>query len=528
MPLDTPVKYADASSKPDQVKAQVPALSRMHRWAALMVLLFAQFVLSIDLTVLNVALPSMTAELQPTSDEQLWIVDAYSLVLAGLLVSASSLSDRIGRKKMLLGGALVFCIGSALIVGANTPWQVVAIRAFLGLGAAMIMPTTISMIRNIFTDAKERAFALAAWSVLGGLGMALGPIIGGFLLEHLSWHAAFLVNIPLMALVLLVGVFVLPEIHVVGNGPWDIPAALISLVGMASLMWGIKRLAAEMSPSDIAALIAIMVGILCIVLFVIRALRTNTPLIDVTLFKNRMFTGGVLVALGSMFAMAALLFLLAQWLQLVDGSTPLESGVKLLPLAIASLIAGASAPALAMRFPAHKVLVIGLLIAAFAMLMLLPFRGNLTYIPVAISSALVGVGTGVLAIGSAAIMNSTPPTKASSAAAIEEIAYDLGNVLGVAIMGSVASVVYRLGLNAQALVESGLDQSLVDQAMQSYAAAVTIAQETGATELIVAGSRSFSDSIVITSVVGGIVMLLVVYLAYRLIPKDLDITESEH
>lgn len=226
--------------------------------------------------------------------------------------------------------------------------------------------------------------------------------------------------------------------------------------------------------------------------------------------------------------MAALLFLLAQWLQLVDGSTPLESGVKLLPLAIASLIAGASAPALAMRFPAHKVLVIGLLIAAFAMLMLLPFRGNLTYVPVAISSALVGVGTGVLAIGSAAIMNSTPPTKASSAAAIEEIAYDLGNVLGVAIMGSVASVVYRLGLNAQTLVESGLDQSLVDQAMQSYAAAVTIAQETGATELIVAGSRSFSDSIVITSVVGGIVMLLVAYLAYRLIPKDLDITESEH
>lgn len=277
MPLDTPANNTDASLISGQVEAKVPPLSRAHRWAALMVLLFAQFVLSIDLTVLNVALPSMTAELQPTSDEQLWIVDAYSLVLAGLLVSASSLSDRIGRKKMLLGGALVFCIGSALIVGANTPWQVVAIRAFLGLGAAMIMPTTISMIRNIFTDAKERAFALAAWSVLGGLGMALGPIIGGFLLEHLSWHAAFLVNIPLMALVLIVGLFILPEIHVIGNGPWDIPAALISLVGMASLMWGIKRLAAEMNVADIAALTAIMVGIVCIVIFVVRALRTNTP-----------------------------------------------------------------------------------------------------------------------------------------------------------------------------------------------------------------------------------------------------------
>ena len=230
MSYDLPVDNTDASKGLGKVEAKVPPMSRMHRWAALMVLLFAQFVLSIDLTVLNVALSSMTAELQPTSDEQLWIVDAYSLVLAGLLVSASSLSDRVGRKKMLLGGALVFCIGSALILWASTPWQVVAIRAFLGLGAAMIMPTTISMIRNIFVDAKERAFALAAWSVLGGLGMALGPIIGGALLEHLSWHAAFLVNIPLMALVLVVGLFILPEIRVVGNGPWDIPAAIISFV----------------------------------------------------------------------------------------------------------------------------------------------------------------------------------------------------------------------------------------------------------------------------------------------------------
>lgn len=510
------------------VEAQVPALSRVHRWAALLVLLFAQLVLSLDLTVLNVALPSMTADLQPTSDQQLWIVDVYSLVLAGLLVSASSLSDRLGRKRMLLGGALVFCVGSALILWANTPEAVIAIRAVLGLGAAMIMPTTISMIRNIFTDAKERAFALAAWSVLGGLGMALGPIIGGFLLEQLSWHAAFLINIPLMALVLVAGFFVLPEITVIGNGPWDVPAAIISLVGMASLMWGIKRLAAQMSLLDPAGLAALAIGAVCMVVFVARALHKTTPLIDITLFRNRMFTGGVLVALGSMFAMASLLFLLAQWLQLVDGATPFESGVKLLPLAVASLVTGAITPALAMRFPAHKVLVIGLALSALAMLLLLPFIGHLTYAPIAVSSALVGVGAGVLAISSAAIMNATPAIKASSAAAIEEIAYDLGNVLGVAIMGSLASVVYRLGLNGDALAASGLDQALIDQAMQSYAAAVSIAQQSGVMELIAEGSRSFSDSIVITSAIGGVIMIVVTILAYRLIPKDLDITESEH
>lgn len=158
--------------------------------------------------------------------------------------------------------------------------------------------------------------------------------------------------------------------------------------------------------------------------------------------------------------------------------------------------------------------------------MLLPFMGNLSYLPIAISSALVGAGTGVLAIGSAAIMNSTPPTKASSAAAIEEIAYDLGNVLGVAIMGSVASIVYRLGLNGEALASAGLSQFNIDAAMQSYSAAVVIAEQTGVAELIREGSRSFSDSIVITSVLGGIVMLGVAFLAYKLIPKNLDITEE--
>lgn len=524
MSHDTPTQNTVDS----QPITNMPTMSKMHRWMALIVLLFAQFVLAIDMTVLNVALPSMTAELRPTSDQQLWIIDVYSLVLAGLLVSASSLSDRIGRKKMLLGGALLFCIGSALILWAYTPEMVIAIRALLGIGAAMIMPTTISMIRNIFTEARERAFALAAWSVLGGLGMALGPIIGGFLLEHLSWHAAFLVNIPLMAAVLVVGFFVLPEITVIGNGPWDVPAAIISLIGMASLMWGIKHLAAKMTVTDSAGSIAIMLGLTCIVIFVARSLHRTTPLIDMTLFRNRSFTGGIIVALGSMFSMAALLFLLAQWLQLVDGCTPLESGIKLLPLAIASLVAGAAAPVLAMKFPAHKVLIIGLAVGAFAMLMLLPFINDLTYAPVAVSSALVGAGTGVLAIGSAAIMNSTPPTKASSAAAIEEIAYDLGNVLGVALMGSVASVVYRLGLDPNALAEAGLDQANIDAAMQSFSSAVAIAQQTGTEILIAQGTASFNESIVVTAAIGGAVMLAVTALAYRLIPKDLDITEAEH
>lgn len=511
-----------------QPKAFVPKLSRSRRWLALVVLLFAQFVLSIDLTVLNVALPHMTADLRPSSDQQLWIVDAYSLVLAGLLVTASSLSDRWGRKKMLLAGALVFCVGSALIVPAQTPEAVIAIRALLGLGAALMMPTTISMIRNVFTDAKERAFALAAWSVLGGLGMALGPIIGGFLLEHFSWHAAFLVNIPLMAIALVGGAFVLPEIRVVNAGKWDALAAVLSLVGMTALMWGIKRLAAQMTWADPAALGAIAAGALLMVLFVVRCLRSENPLLDIALFRNRTFTAGVIAALGSMFSMAALLFLIAQWLQLVDGCTPLESGVKLLPLALASLVAGGLAPTLAMRFPARRMLVGGLALTAVAMLLLLPFGQHLSYPVIAAATALVGIGTGALAIGSAAIMCATPPEKASSAAAFEEVAYDLGNVLGVALMGSLASIVYRLGLSPETLAGAGLSPADIDAAGQSFSAAVAIAQQTGVSELFAEGAAAFSTSIVATSAIGGIVMLVIAFAVYRLVPRDLDITESEH
>ena len=505
----------------------VPQMSKLHRWVSLLILLFAQFVIAIDLTVLNVALPSMTAELRPTSDEQLWIVDAYSLVLAGLLVSASSLSDRFGRKKMLLLGALVFCVGSGLIMFANTPIAVIGIRAFLGLGAAMMMPTTISMIRNIFTDARERAFALGAWSVLGALGMALGPIIGGALLEFTSWHSAFLINIPLMAIVLVAGTLILPEIKVETVGPWDVVAALVSLVGMTLLMWSIKHTAAIMA-FDVAGVAAFVVGLAAMVLFVVRCLRSSSPLMDVTLFKSRTFTAGILVALGSMFSIASLLFLISQWLQLVDGNTPLEAGVKLLPMAVVELLAGAITPALAMRFNARRVLVGGLAIGAIAMLMLVFQMGNLTYLPIAISCGFVGVGSGVLAVGSAAIMCETPPEKASSAAAFEEISYDLGNVLGVAIMGSLASIVYRLGLNPERLTEAGLSQDALDQATQSFSAAVEIAQETGVVELLNEGMQSFSDSVVITAAIGGIIMVIITLITYRLVPKDLDITKGEH
>lgn len=504
-----------------------PAISKARRWIALVVVLFGQFVCSIDLTILNIALPELTAELKPTSDEQLWIIDIYSLVLAGLLVSASSLSDRWGRKRMMLAGFAVFGVASGLVMVANSTPMVIAIRALTGMAAAMIMPTTISMVRSIFLDGRERALALAAWSAIAGLGMAAGPLIGGFLLEHFSWHAAFFVNVPLMAVAFVAGLLVLPEIRVKNPGSWDIPAAALSLVGMTLIMWSIKHLAALMAV-DATGILAFAIGLALMIAFTVRCLESDNPLIDFSLFKRKPFTAGILAALGSMFAMASLLFLLAQWMQLVDGSSPLEAGIKLAPMGVTGLLAGMFAPSLAMRLGARNVTVAGLVVSAIAMMMLIAFNGNLSYPPILASSCLVGAGTGALAVGSTIIMCETPVEKASSAASIEEISYDLGNVLGVAILGSLASVVYRLGLNPAALQEAGLDGSTIQQAMESFSAAVQIAQQSGAAELMREGAASFSESIIITSFAGGVVLLLVSLVVWKLIPRGFDLTESEH
>lgn len=507
-------------------KVEMPTLSKSRRWASLLVLLLAQFVLSIDLTIMDIALPSITQELRPTSDQQLWMVDVYSLILAGLLVPASSLSDRFGRKRFLLLGALVFCVASALVVISSSAVEVIGVRGIMGIAAAMIMPTTISTLRNVFTDAKERAAALAAWSVIGGAGMALGPVIGGFLLEHFSWHSAFLVNIPLMGVALVLGVFVLPEIRVRNLGKWDVLGAAMAFAGMALTMWAVKHMAATMNVADPYTLGALAAGLVLLVAFVRRCLHSDTPLLDVTLFKDRSFTAGILAALSAMFAMAGVLFMLSQWFQLVNGYSPLEAGIRTLPMAVASIVGGAVFPAAAMRLGARPTMVFGIAIAGVAMAATALLGGNLTYPAIATVMALVGLGTGALSVGSAVIMGATPPTKASSGAAFEEIAYDLGNVLGVAIVGSIASIIYRQGFSVDYLRSLGLDDASIKTAMDSYGGAVSIAQQTGVQELVNEGAPAFTDALSWAIVLGGVILVVVAAAIFRLVPKDLSIAED--
>lgn len=495
-----------------------------RRWASAGILSASLLVITVDLTILNVALPDLAGDLRPSASQQLWIVDSYSLVLAGLLLSMSSLADRWGRKRMLLAGFAVFGGVSALVLLADSPEFVIVLRALLGVGGAMIMPTTLSLLRSIFTDPAERATALGLWAAVSGLGAAVGPIVGGLLLEHWSWRAAFLVNVPLMLLAIVAGALILPESRHPRPGAWDRRAALLSMAGMVALVWSIKRFAKETSPADPVAWLGIAAAVLLLAVFVRRCLRRDEPLLDVRLFTRRAFSAGILAALGSMFALAAALLLLAQWLQLVEGHSPFQAGLRLLPIAGAATVSSVLAPPLARRFGARPVLAGGIAVAGAGMASLYLGSGALPFAQVAAAQALVGAGIGSLAIASAMIMSGTPDDKAGNAAALEETAYDLGNVLGVAILGSIAAVVYRAGLREL----PGADGAITDAAGESLGAAAGIAAELGLPELAERATTVFTDAVRDTSLAGGLVMLAVAATVFALTPRDTDITTQQH
>ncbi|WP_336660855.1 MFS transporter [Leucobacter sp. USHLN153] len=502
-------------------------LSTGRRWAALSVLTASLLVVTMDMTILNIALPEMAAELHPTAAQQLWIIDVYSLVLAGLLVSFAAIADRWGRKRMLLLGYSIFGASSLLVLFATNAESVIALRAILGVGGAMIMPITLSLIRVIFTNPRERATALAIWAAVSGLGAAVGPLPGGLLLEYFSWHAAFLVNVPLMLGAVVAGIFLLPESRVASTGRWDFLAAALSLAGMTLVVWAIKTFGKEASLLVPEALVAFIIGAALLAWFIVRCVRSDSPLLELRLFRNRVFTAGTIAALGSTFAMIAALLLIAQWLQLVDGATPVEAGVRLLPVAVAGALASLVAPSLARRIGARGVLAGGLGFAGLGMLIIGVQPGTLHLATVLVALCLVGAGTGSLAIASAMIMHGSPEERAGNAGAIEETSYELGAVLGVAILGSVSALLYRAELVAAGVL-TGVDRPLAEQAEESLGAAVSIAEELRLPAIAEQAGVAFTHSMQVTGIAGAALMVAVAAAVFFTTPKGTDVSAASH
>lgn len=519
----TAAARSDLRADPHIVGSYDPA----RRWLALCTLTFSLLAITTDMTILNVAIPQMAADLQPTASQQLWIIDVYSLVMAGLLISMSSIADRWGRKRMLMLGYVLIALASVLVLLAHSPGFVIALRILLGVGAAMVMPSTLSLLRVTFTDTRERATALAVWAAVAGIGAAVGPLLGGFLLERFHWQAAFLVSVPMMVVAIASAIVTVPESRVPEPGPWDPVGAALTLVGMSTTIWAVKKFSEEASMAYLPAWIGFAVGVGALAWFVRRCLRSDSPLLDVSMFRHRIFSAGVLAALIASFSMSAGLLLLAQWLQLVNGATAFQSGLQLMPLALAAAVTSLLAPVVSERI-GMRTTIFGALFIAGAGMLSLGVRGeSLSLISVFVALALIGAGIGALALASSMIMGGVPRSKAGNAAAMEDTAYELGAVLGIAILGSLASFLYRreLGTPADALV---LGPEAVEAARDSLGGAVAVADAAQLPALAARAGEAFTSGLGVAGLIGGLILVVFAFVTFQLTPKGTMLADLEH
>jgi DHA2 family multidrug resistance protein-like MFS transporter len=413
-------------------------MSRRSPALALAALALPVLLISIDMTVLGAALPVLAEDLDPGAAEQLWIVDAYSFVLAGLLVTMGTLGDRIGRRRLLMWGAAAFGVASVLAAFAPTAGTLVVARALLGLGGATLMPSTFSLIKTTFPEPRRRATAVAVWSAAFSGGAAAGPVVAGVLLEHFWWGSVFLINVPVIVLLLVVGPFVLPESRDPHPGPFDLASAALSLVTMFPLISALKTVATE-GPTVGAALSA-AVGVAAGTLFVRRQRRLAHPLLDLELFSRPSFSVSVTTNLLGVFALVGLLLLLPQYLQSVLGYSPLEAALWMLPGSVAGVTGALLATRLTRRLTRPALVGLGLGSAATG-LALVAVLGGLG--GVVVGFALLGAGVALSeALTNDLILAAAPADRAGAASAISETGYELGGALGTAVLGSLAAAVF--------------------------------------------------------------------------------------
>ncbi|SCF13875.1 MFS transporter, DHA2 family, multidrug resistance protein [Micromonospora viridifaciens] len=493
----------------DVATARVPGrLADRRRWAALAVLVGSVLLLAIDGTVLYLAVPSLTRDLAPTATQVLWIGDVYSLALAGLLVTAGTLADRIGRKKVLLTGSAAFGVASVLAAFSTSAEMLIGARLLLGVAGATIMPSTLSIIRDLFPDAGERSRAIAIWGAGSGGGLALGPLVGGALLDHFWWGSVFLVNVPVVAVFLITGALLLPESRDPAPGRFDLLSAGLSVAAITPLVYAIKHAVDQGLDAWTAS--SALFGLAAGVLFVRRQRRAQTPLIDVTLFRNPAFSGAVLADLIAIFALTGLLFFFSQYLQLVRGFDPLQAGLAEMPTTIAmTLVIGVVGWVVA-RLGVGRAVAAGLLVAAVGLLVVAAAEDANNYLWLALALLPVGLGVGLaMTLTVDAVVSAVPRHQAGAASAIAETAYELGVVLGIAVLGSVMALRYRAGLDVPDAARPAVEES----------AASALATLDPGSDLAGAVREAFIEAMQTTSVIAAVITAVAALVAWRTIPS---------
>ncbi len=468
-------------------------------WLALIVLMLPVLLVSVDNTVLSFALPAIAGDLQPTSIEQLWIIDAYPLVLAGLLVTMGTLGDRFGRRRMLLLGATGFAAVSVLAAFAPTAGALIAARAAMGVFGAMLMPSTLSLLRSIFTDRDQRRLAIAVWASMFSAGAALGPIVGGLLLEHFAWGSVFLLSVPVLIPLLVLAPFLVPESRDPRPGRIDPVSIALSMLTMLPIVYAIKETAVH----GFAAmpLILAVAGVGFGVLFVRRQLAARVPMLDMRLFARGAFTGALLVNLLSVIALVGFLYFVSQHLQIIVGLSPMNAGLALVPGMAAMIVAGLLMVPISRRV-APRVVVPSALVLSMTAYLVIP--AAVDSLPLLVAAfTLLGMGIGAAeTVSNELVLATAPPAKAGAASAVSETAYELGAVLGTAVLGGILTAAYRAGL----VLPDGLPAAAADAARETLAGAVTVAgmlPPAAADALRTAAAHAFDSGVVVTALIGA-------------------------
>ena len=490
-----------------------------RRWQALIVLAMSLLIVCIDNTILNVALPTIQDELDASSSQLQWIVDGYLLVFAVLLLLAGSLGDRFGRKKALMFGLVVFGAGSLLAAAAPGTTQLIASRGLMGVGAAAIMPTTLSILTNIFPE-NERPKAIAIWSAVAGMGIAIGPTTGGWLIEHFDWSSVFLVNIPIVIGGLVAGAFLIPESRDPEPKPLDFPGAGLSIAGLTAVVWGLIE-ASERGWTDSMVLGAFGIGAAILALFVLWERHTTHPMLDVSVFRNLRFSAASVAVGFVFFALMGVVYFLTTYLQSVMGFSALDAGVRMIPVAIGMILTTKPSVLLTERFGTKAIVAMGMSVVAAALYVLSTCGVDTGYGRVALALGMLGSGMALaMSPATESIMGSLPKAKAGIGSAMNDVVREVGGTLGVAVLGSVLASGYGGSMDGAAV--AGLPAEAAETASDSVGGAHAVATQIGgeaATRLTHLADQAFVDAMATTALIAAGVALVGALIAAAFLPS---------
>ncbi|MEU9169203.1 MFS transporter [Streptomyces sp. NPDC048420] len=501
--------------------SRIPEAVHRRRWAILGVLMLSLLIVVLDNSILNVAIKTISTPaptgLGATQSELEWAINAYTLAFAGLLFTAGLIGDRVGRKKVLLGGLVVFGIGSALAAESGSPGQLIAYRALMALGAAFVMPATLAVLMNVF-EREEQPKAIGIWAGGVGLAIAIGPITGGVLLDHFWWGSVFLINVPIVLLALVLMVWLVPDSRDPRPGRLDPVGVVLSVVGLVLLVYGIIRGGELADFTDPSVLSTIGAGVVVLAGFVVFEKRSEHPSLDVTYFKNKVFSAAMAAIALVFFALMGVTFFSVFYMQSVRGYSPLESGLLMLPLAAAQMTFAPRARLLVDRFGNRVTTGAGLLLLAAMLAAFATFEADTPIWVLEVVFFLMGTGMAhVMTPTSVVIMQALPREKAGSASALSNTFRQVGGALGIAVLGSVLSTAYRNGIEDKLdLLPAGLR----DTAGESIEATLGVAAKLGSRgdSLVGPANDAFLHAMHVTALCGAGVALIGALVAVLFLP----------